>query len=112
MNNADRSKGMNGNDLSANRSQLNFDMLLTTIRMAHYDKVNELRNATDRIHWSDRYDSHGYHHHTLGQRIEMLGAQLARICQMLHVLQGMNGNEERLANFYWVFDPKAEEDSQ
>lgn len=107
-----RSKGMNGNDLSGNGSQLNFDMLLATIRIAHYDKVNELRELTSRTHWSDTYEKNGYHHHTRGQKIEMLSAQLARLSQMLWVLQGMNGNEKRLANFHWVFDPSVEEDYQ
>jgi hypothetical protein len=101
-----RNKGMNGNDLSGNGCQLNFDMLLITIRTAHYNKVNELRELLSETHWSH---SHGYHHHTRGQKIEMLGAQLAMLSQMLWVLQGMNNNEQRLANFHWVFDPVVEE---
>jgi|TARA_R100000482_G_C5131245_1_gene152095 hypothetical protein len=107
-----RNKGMNGNDLSGNGSQLNFDMLLTTIRMAHYDKVNELKELLSETHWSHSYGGHGYHHHTRGQEFERLTAQLARLSQMLWVLQGMNNNEQRLASFHWVFDPKVEEDSQ
>ena len=98
-----RHRGRNGNSLAGDGCQINFDMLLTTIRMAHYDKVNELRVATE-IHWSEGYDSHGYHHHTRGDKIEMLGGQLARLSHMLHMLQGMNDNKARLTNFHWVYD--------
>lgn len=105
-----RNKGMNGNDLAGNGSQLNFDMLLATIRMAHYDKVNELRDLLSETHWSDTYEKNRYHHHTRGQRIEMLSMHLARLSQMLWVLTGMTHNEKRLANFHWVFDPVVEED--
>ena len=104
-----RNKGMNGNDLSGNGCQLNFDMLLSTIRMAHYDKVNELRELLSETHWSHSYGGQGYHHHTRGQRIEMLSAHLARLSQMLWVLQGMNLNADRMDNFHWVLDPVVEE---
>jgi len=105
-----KNKGMNGNDLCGNGCQLNFDMLLTTIRMAHYDKVDELRELLSNTHCSHTYEKNGYHHHTRGLKIEMLSAQLARLSQMLHVLQGMNGNTDRLSNFHWVFDGSTHEE--
>ena len=105
-----RNIGHNGNDLAGNGCQLNFDELLIVIRTAHKRTLDELRELTFRTHWYDTYEENGYHHHTRGERIEMLGSQLARLSRMLWVLQGMNGNEKRLDNFHWVFDPVVEED--
>ena len=98
-----RNRGYNGNDLAGNGSQMNFHDLLVTIRTAYQDKLSQLRNITNGMHWSDTYEKKGYHHHTRGQFIEQLSHELMRLSTMLWVLEGMNGNAERLRNFHWVY---------
>jgi hypothetical protein len=111
-----RNKGHNGNDLSGNGCQINFDELLIVIQTAHKNKVDELRQLLSDTHWADSYADNRYHHHTRGESIEVIGGQVARLSRMLWMLQGMNGNESRLSNFHWVFDslissPKPLDDS-
>ena len=112
---ANSGRGVEGNDLSGNGSQINFDMLLRVIRMAHVTQINNLKQMLSETHWSHEYANpvevangyapkFSYHHHRRGQAIVALSQEIKGISLMLWVLQGMNGNERRIKNFHWSFN--------
>tara|TARA_R110000737_G_scaffold275535_2_gene282510 strand:- start:579 stop:1040 length:462 start_codon:yes stop_codon:yes gene_type:complete len=101
---ANSGRGVEGNDISGNGSQINFDMLLRVIRMAHVTQINNLKQMLSETHWSHDAPEFSYHHHRRGQAIEALSQEIKGISLMLWVLQGMNGNERRIKNFHWSFN--------
>lgn len=107
-----RGRGVEGNDVAGNGSQINFNLMLRVIRMAHKDKIDTLRQLLSDTHWSHDAPQFSYHHHRRGQVIECLGVEIKDISLMLWVLQCMNGNTTRIKNFHWVFDTVVEDDSQ
>ena len=107
---ANSGRGHQGNDISGNGSQINFDMLLRVIRMAHKTQIDALKQLLSDTHWSHDAPQFSYHHHTRGQAIEALGQEIKGISMMLWVLQGMNGNERRIKNFHWSFNKTVGDD--